>query len=179
MGAKASTANGEGPHGPLGGAHGPQGPHGPSPRTRTFSASSSTEVVAASHGGGPGGPTGLSFLRVHSDRQRERARSLSSVPTLDSNGAALPHGLGHHGHHHGVPVGVYDISESAESDSSSHEEHTLGLDSLGLGHSLSHGLGRVYAAHSLPTNIWSLNGECEVQVRGRQAPDLRGRRHRG
>ncbi len=142
------------------------GGHGPSPRTRTFSASSSSDVVAAAHAGAVGG-AGLSFLRVHTDRQRERARSLSSVPTLDGPHAGphqhanmshelihgLASGLAHHGHHHGMGVGVYDISESAESDSSSHEEHGVGLalDSLSL--------GRVYAAHSLPTNIWSLNGE--------------------
>ncbi|KAJ1529650.1 hypothetical protein ONE63_006413 [Megalurothrips usitatus] len=165
MGAKASTANGDG----VGHGH---GPGGPSTRTRTFSASSSTE---ASVGVGVG-PAGLSFLRVHSDRQRERARSLSSVPSLDNNAAmAAPmghdvlHGLAMPGmpmahHHHGVGTmgtAVYDISESAESDSSSlshsHEDHgvSLALDSLSL--------GRVYAAHSLPTNIWSLNGiKCPV-----------------
>ena len=122
MGAKASTANGD----------------GPSPRARTFSASSSSEVVA--------GPTGFSFLRaipssVSSDRQR--ARSLSSVPDINA-----PQGLS------GPGVGTYDISESVESDSSSHDEHTLDSPLSG-----NISLGRVYAAHSLPTNIWSLNGE--------------------
>ncbi|XP_034249851.1 E3 ubiquitin-protein ligase ZNRF1 [Thrips palmi] len=174
MGAKASTAtanaNGDGVGGPMGG-HG----HGPSTRSRTFSASSSAEVVGTGVAGSVSGvghvPAGLSFLRVHTDRQRERARSLSSVPTLDmssptamastmSHDMAL-HGLAHgvpgmpHGHHAMAHHGVYDISESAESDSSSlsHEEHAL--DGLNL--------GRVYAAHSLPTNIWSLNGiKCPV-----------------
>lgn len=167
MGAKASTANGDGVGGPMGG-HGPS----PSPRTRTFSASSSSEVVTTGVTGGVSGvghvPAGLSFLRVHTDRQRERARSLSSVPTLDmtspstmNHASAMNHdmalhGLAHgvsHGHHAMAHHGVYDISESAESDSSSlshsHEEHAL--DGLSL--------GRVYAAHSLPTNIWSLNGK--------------------
>lgn len=130
MGAKASTANGE----------------GPSPRARTFSASSSSEVVA-----GPG-PTGFSFLRaipssVSSDRQR--ARSLSSVPDINA-----PHDtLGLPGAGVGT-LGTYDISESVESDSSSHDEHALDSPLSG-----NISLGRVYAAHSLPTNIWSFNGE--------------------
>jgi E3 ubiquitin-protein ligase ZNRF1/2 len=137
MGAKASTANGE----------------GPSPRSRTFSASSSSEVVA---GAGPAG-AGFSFLRaipssvaVSSDRQR--ARSLSSVPDISA-----PHEtLGSLG-----VAGTYDISESVESDTSSHDEHPLDSPLSG-----NISLGRVYAAHSLPTNIWSLNGELSCCLGG-------------
>lgn len=129
MGAKASTANGG----------------GTSPRARTFSTSSSSDVVA--------GGTGFSLLRaipgtVSSDRQR--ARSLSSVPDSHSSHEAI-----------GIPnsnVGAYDISESPETDSSSPEDHVL--DSP-LAANIS--LGRVYTAHSLPSHIWSLNGiKCPV-----------------
>ncbi|XP_071451346.1 E3 ubiquitin-protein ligase ZNRF2 isoform X2 [Hetaerina americana] len=86
---------------------------------------------------------------VSSDRQR--ARSLSSVPDSHSSHEAI-----------GIPnssdVGAYDISESPETDSSSPEDNVL--DSP-LAASIS--LGRVYAAHSLPSHIWSLNGiKCPV-----------------
>ena len=128
MGAKSSTQNGE----------------SNSPRARTFSSSSSSEVV---------GGTGFSLLRaipsavVSSDRQR--ARSLSSVPDSHSSHEAI-----------GIPnsnnIRTYDISESPETDSSSPEDHVL--DSP-LAANLS--LGRVYAAHSLPSHIWTLNGESK------------------
>lgn len=129
MGAKASTANG-----------------GQSPRTRTFSTSSSSEVVTA--------PTGFSLLRalpgvqVSSDRQR--ARSLSSVPDLHASHEAIA-----------IPStgASYDVSSGAspETDSSSAEEAG---SALGVGPTAaSIALGRVYAAHSLPSHIWSLNGK--------------------
>ncbi|GLV40802.1 uncharacterized protein CBL_13695 [Carabus blaptoides fortunei] len=133
MGAKASTANG-----------------GQSPRTRTFSTSSSSEVVTA--------PTGFSLLRalpgvqVSSDRQR--ARSLSSVPDLHASHEAIA-----------IPStgASYDVSSGAspETDSSSAEEAG---SALGVGPTAaSIALGRVYAAHSLPSHIWSLNGiKCPV-----------------
>lgn len=124
MGAKASTTNG-----------------GQSPRTRTFSTSSSSEVVA--------GSTGFSLLRaipgvqVSSDRQR--ARSLSSVPDLHASHEAIA-----------IPANSqsYDVSAGAspETDSSSAEEAAATPGGA------SSALGRVYAAHSLPSHIWSLNG---------------------
>ncbi|XP_063221166.1 E3 ubiquitin-protein ligase ZNRF2 isoform X1 [Bacillus rossius redtenbacheri] len=129
MGAKASTANGE----------------GSSPRSRTFSTGSGSDVGAV-------GTTGFSLLRsipgvVSSDRQR--ARSLSSVPDSHSSNEAI-----------GIPnsnAGAYDISEPVETDSSP-EDHLL--DSP-LAANIS--LGRVYTAHSLPSHIWSLNGiKCPV-----------------
>lgn len=126
MGAKSSTQAGD----------------NSSPRGRTFSTSSSSEVVS--------GPT-LNFLRaipnavVSGDRQR--ARSLSSVP--DSNS----------GHENiGVLSGnrTYDISESPETDSGS-EDHVV-LDGP-MAANIS--LGRVYAAHSLPSHIWTINGKSQ------------------
>lgn len=120
MGAKPSTANGE------------------DNRERTFSTSSGSEV---------GGSGGFSLLRalpgvVSGDRQR--TRSVSSVPD------------GSDGIHHSND-GTFDISESVETDSSSNEEH---LDSP-LAPNLP--LGRVYTAHSLPSHIFSWNGiKCPV-----------------
>lgn len=125
MGAKASTANG-----------------GQSPRGRTFSTSSSSEVVAS--------PTGFSLLRtlpgvqVSSDRQR--ARSLSSVPDLHASHEALA-----------IPSTSYDVSSGAlspETDSSSTEE-AAGPSTANLA------LGKVYAA-SLPSHIWSLNSKSNM-----------------
>lgn len=123
MGAKASTANG-----------------GQSPRTRTFSTSSSSDVVSGA---------GFSLLRaipgiqVSSDRQR--ARSLSSVPDLHASHEAIA-----------IPANSasYEASAAAspDTDSSSNEE-----PGPAAGTSLA--LGRVYAAHSLPSHIWSINGE--------------------
>lgn len=136
MGAKASTSNG-------GDA---------SPRTRTFSTSSSSEVVAATGGSGP--PQGFSFLRTIPSSQvatndRQRARSLSSVP--DS----------HHSSHEaiGIPntnaTNAYEISESPETESSSSPEDHILVDTTGT----LPVTGRVFTAHSLPSHIWSLNGE--------------------
>ncbi|KAG8268155.1 hypothetical protein J6590_035124 [Homalodisca vitripennis] len=106
----------------------------PNTRDRTFSTSSGSDVVA--------GSTGFSLLRsipsvVSSDRQR--ARSLSSVPD------------GHDSIQNSSD-GAFDISESQETDSSSTEDHAL--DSP-IAANIS--LGRVYAAHSLPSHIWSWN----------------------
>ncbi|KAL0822145.1 hypothetical protein ABMA28_004278 [Loxostege sticticalis] len=122
MGAKPSTANG-----------------GQSPRTRTFSTSSSSEVVS--------GGAGFSLLRaipgiqVSSDRQR--ARSLSSVPDLHASHEAIA-----------IPPNSasYEASAAAspDTDSSSNEE-------AGPAPGTSLALGRVYAAHSLPSHIWSIN----------------------
>lgn len=105
-------------------------------RDRTFSTSSGSDVVA--------GSTGFSLLRsipsvVSSDRQR--ARSLSSVPD---------------GHDtiQNTNEGAFDISESQETDSSSTEDHALDSPLAG-----NISLGRVYAAHSLPSQIFSWNGK--------------------
>lgn len=124
MGAKPSTANG-----------------GQSPRARTFSTSSSSEVVS--------GGAGFSLLRaipgiqVSSDRQR--ARSLSSVPDLHASHEAIA-----------IPPNSqsYEASAAAspDTDSSSNEE-------TGPAPGTSLALGRVYAAHSLPSHIWTINGE--------------------
>ncbi|KAJ2943503.1 hypothetical protein O0L34_g16614 [Tuta absoluta] len=123
MGAKASTANG-----------------GQSPRARTFSTSSSSDVVSG---------TGFSLLRaipgIQLATDRQRARSLSSVPDLHASHEAIA-----------IPPNSqsYEASAAAspDTDSSSNEEP-------GPVPGTSLALGRVYAAHSLPSHIWSLNGE--------------------
>ncbi|KYB28900.1 E3 ubiquitin-protein ligase ZNRF1 isoform X2 [Tribolium castaneum] len=129
MGAKPSTANGA-----------------QSPRTRAFSTSSSSEVVTA---------PGFRFMRslgmdMSSDRQR--ARSLSSVPDLHTSHETIA-----------IPAtgASFDVSTGAspETDSSSAEDTAGALASAAS----SIALGRVYAAHSLPSHIWSLNGiKCPV-----------------
>ncbi|XP_023012390.1 E3 ubiquitin-protein ligase ZNRF1 isoform X1 [Leptinotarsa decemlineata] len=131
MGAKPSTANGT-----------------QSPRTRAFSTSSSSEVVTA---------PGFRFMRslgMDMSNDRQRARSLSSVPDLHASHEALSL----------PPTGAsFDVSTGAspETDSSSAEE---AASVLGLGSTAANiALGRVYAAHSLPSHIWSLNGiKCPV-----------------
>ncbi|VEN35780.1 unnamed protein product [Callosobruchus maculatus] len=129
MGAKPSTANGS-----------------QSPRTRAFSTSSSSEVVAA---------PGFRFMRslgMDMSNDRQRARSLSSVPDLHASHETLSM----------PPTGAsFDVSTGAspETDSSSAEDagSLLGSTAANIA------LGRVYAAHSLPSHIWSLNGiKCPV-----------------
>ncbi|CAH2090698.1 unnamed protein product [Euphydryas editha] len=127
MGAKASTANG-----------------GQSPRARTFSTSSSSDVVS--------GGAGFSLLRaipgIQVSNDRQRARSLSSVPDLHASHEAIA-----------IPPNSqsYEASAAAspDTDSSSNEE-------AGPVAGTSLALGRVYAAHSLPSHIWSLNGKSLV-----------------
>ncbi|CAB3222036.1 unnamed protein product [Arctia plantaginis] len=124
MGAKASTANG-----------------GQSPRARTFSTSSSSDVVS--------GGAGFSLLRaipgIQVSNDRQRARSLSSVPDLHSSHEAIA-----------IPPNSqsYEASAAASPDTDSSSNEEVGPVA---GTSLS--LGRVYAAHSLPSHIWSINGK--------------------
>lgn len=80
---------------------------------------------------------------VSSDRLR--ARSLSSVPQ-----EASPRGGG---------LAISSEAASAETDSSSEEQPDQQVATVAAGLSIAAG-GRVYAAHSLPSHIWSLNGEC-------------------
>jgi hypothetical protein len=120
MGIKASTANG--------------GAGQQSPRTRTFSTSSSSGDVMTATGGG----TGFNILRtggnggIH-DVGSLRARSLS---------------------YHVAGVVPYEISSaSPETDSSADDNAASAL-----------ALGRVYTTTSLPAHIFSLNGEYQFNV---------------
>lgn len=151
MGAKASTNGNQSP--------------------RTFSNSSSSDVVSAGNN-----PTSFNFLRAIevANDPRQRARSMSSVPDIQSAGT------NHHHHHHpnaysnhsshssqpyshdvngfpnsGAGSGPhFDLSSASNDDSSSHDDNNpmlQGINALGL--------GRVYTAASLPSHIWSINGE--------------------
>jgi hypothetical protein len=157
MGAKASTNGNQSP--------------------RTFSNSSSSDVVSAGNN-----PTSFNFLRAiqveATNDSRQRARSMSSVPDMQSAGT------NHHHHHHpnaysnhstthnsqpyshvdangfqnsgagsGGVAPHFDLSSVGPEDSNSHDDNNpmlQGINALGL--------GRVYTA-SLPSHIWSINGE--------------------
>lgn len=164
MGAKASTAAGN------------QSP-------RTFSNSSSSDVVSAGNNA-----TSFNFLRaingvdaVAAD-SRQRARSMSAVPDLsDIHSASTSSNNNHHHNHHHYPQNAYstsihhhhivntqqqpydvvngfpnvgagahfDLSSNSPEESNSHDENNQ-MHALGI--------GRVVAT-SLPSHIWSLNGE--------------------
>lgn len=154
MGAKASTNGNQSP--------------------RTFSNSSSSDVVSSNN------PTSFNFLRaIHgvevANDSRQRARSMSSVPDIQSSAT------NHHHHHHsnaysnhpshnsqpyshvdvngfqnsGAGVGPhFDLSSANPEDDGNHDDNNpmmQGINALGL--------GRVYTAASLPSHIWSINGE--------------------
>lgn len=94
---------------------------------------------------------------VSSDRLR--ARSLSSVPdghARTQEGLSIPPTANNTNNTSAAPRG-FAISESpAETDSSSEDQ---GVDIGPSLATLSLGTGRVYAAHSLPSHIWNLNGK--------------------
>jgi hypothetical protein len=156
MGAKASTAGNQSP--------------------RTFSNSSSSDVVSAGNNA-----TSFNFLRaingvdgVPGD-SRQRARSMSA--DIDTHPATSSHhnhhhhnhypthAIHHHHHHNSQPydhdvangfphvnVGAgahFDLSSNSPEESNSHDENNQ-MHALGI--------GRVVAT-SLPSHIWSLNGE--------------------
>lgn len=152
MGAKASTNGNQSP--------------------RTFSNSSSSDVVSGNN------PTSFNFLRtVHgvevSNDSRQRARSMSSVPDVQSAGtnhhnsnaysnqsthSSQPYshidvnGFQNSGAEAAGPH--FDVTSGNHDDSSNHEDNNpmiQGINALGL--------GRVYTASALPSHIWSINGE--------------------
>lgn len=135
MGAKASTNNGN------------QSP-------RTFSNSSSSDVVS-------GNPTNFNYLRaIHgvevANDSRQRARSMSSVPDLQSAGTHHHHPNAYSNHsHNSQPYshadGPHFEISSTNPEESSNEENSSMLQGI-------NSLGRVYTAASLPSHIWSING---------------------
>lgn len=185
MGAKASTAANSGNQSPS--------------RARTFSNSSSSNfmsgAVASNNvnvNGGATSTSGFNFLRaihgVEVANDRQRARSLSSVPDLHH----------HHNTHHHLPpsnhnnsihhpysnisnnnLNLNDVnsmhmtiptnsnsvvsvvggvgvgSTSPETDSSNNDNDNNASAAVVM----SAALGRVFTATSLPSHIWSLNGE--------------------
>jgi hypothetical protein len=152
MGAKASSAGNQSP--------------------RTFSNSSSSDVVSASNN------ASLNFLRnidAVSNDSRQRARSMSAVPDIDLNNIHQAsshnyhnHQIHHHHHHHhhlnaysnhnSQPFEVvngfstnagagahFDLSNSPEDSNSHDDQNPLGISRV--------------VTTSLPSHIWSLNGE--------------------
>lgn len=159
MGAKASTAGNQSP--------------------RTFSNSSSSDVVSGNNA------TSFNFLRTAIDGvsttgdSRQRARSMSAMPDLDihhptatssnvnSSSTTSNHNNNyhnHHNHHHHLPQNAFSTvlnviphaGAGAHFDLSNGPEESNSHDENGQVHPL--GIGRVVAT-SLPSHIWSLNGE--------------------
>lgn len=80
-----------------------------------------------------------------SNQDRQRARSLSSVPDLQAN----------HESNAGGPTGTpYEVHTQSDGNPIDENSAAAAVGDLAL--------GRVYAASSLPSHIWSLNGEFFV-----------------
>lgn len=150
MGAKASTNGNQSP--------------------RTFSNSSSSDVVSSNN------QTSFNFLRaIHggevANDSRQRARSMSSVPDIQSTGSNQHHhqnAFSIHPSHNTRPYSHVDVNGfqnsgagphfdlspvNPEEDGNHDDSNTMiqGINALGL--------GRVYTAASLPSHIWSINGK--------------------
>lgn len=163
MGAKASTANG--PNSANSQQHNQHMPQ--SPRTRTFSNSSSSADAA-------GSTTGFSLLRAipgmhiatsatnQSAIDRVRARSLSSVPDLQQNNGSAARGPTNflNGNSNVGAVGDSGGMITFSPEALAHQVATGNdLDGIANASAGALALGRVYTANSLPSHIWSLNGE--------------------
>lgn len=157
MGAKASTANG------TNGQHHHQNQS--NPRARTFSNSSSSTVADVVAGTtGAASATGFSLLRAipgmhitaanQATADRQRARSLSSVPDLQQNNGGPATSAGH-----GTATGMIAFP-SGSSVEETIQQVAMGNDGdIAAATAGALALGRVYTATSLPSHIWSLNGK--------------------
>jgi E3 ubiquitin-protein ligase ZNRF1/2 len=158
MGAKASTNGNQSP--------------------RTFSNSSSSDVVSAGNNA-----QNFNFLRaMHgvevANDSRQRARSMSSVPDIQSASTNHHHHhpnaySNHHSTHNSQPYSHdvngfqhtsgagpgqhFDLSSVNPEDGSNHDDNNSMLQGIN-----ALGLGRVYTAASLPSHIWSINGEQKI-----------------
>ncbi|XP_059617077.1 E3 ubiquitin-protein ligase znrf2 isoform X1 [Phlebotomus argentipes] len=144
MGAKASTANG--------GEH--QHHHQQSPRTRTFSTSSSSDVV---NGGGAGfnllrAIPGIQMTAAATSQDRQRARSLSSVPDLQNAAGGPRDAAGASGGHD--TISIQQFEHLSPDDASPLEAHVASALTL----------NRVFTATSLPSH-WSLNGTYRADIK--------------
>jgi len=83
-------------------------------------------------------------LGMHTTNDRQRARSLSSVPDLQAS----------HNNHEAmsIPPNGGSSSYAVATQSGSHEDNAS-VNALAL--------GRVFTATSLPSHIWSWNGKFE------------------
>lgn len=155
MGAKASTNGNQSP--------------------RTFSNSSSSDVVSSGNN-----PTSFNFLRtVHgvevANDSRQRARSMSSVPDVQSAGTNHHHSNAYSNQstHNSQPYSHIDVNgfqnsgaegghhfdlASGMHEDSNHDDNPMiqGINALGL--------GRVYTSATLPSHVWSINGEHLLPV---------------
>lgn len=87
-------------------------------------------------------------MHVASNQDRQRARSLSSVPDLQGNHDSM--GLSSNV---GGPGGTqYEVQTQSDRNAIDENSATAAVGDLAL--------GRVYTASSLPSHIWSLNGKC-------------------
>lgn len=156
MGAKTSTANGTGGASGAGSSASQHHLHPQSPRNRTFSSSSSSADVV------PGtSATGFNLLRAitaaplnSSTSDRQRARSLSSVPDANGGPGSSSSAMNQQHHLNGTSGGM-SIPPGAEMtlQQITTEENIAAATAGALA------LGRVYTATSLPSHIWSLNGK--------------------
>lgn len=174
MGAKASTASGANGASSTGQHHNQHMLQ--SPRTRTFSSSSSSTAADVVGNSATGSSTGFSLLRAipgmhittaanQSTADRQRAHSLSSVPDMQqNNGATTSAGPSNYlsannsGIGGGGASGTGMLSFSPET---TFQQVTVGNDSDSIAAATAGALalGRVYTATSLPSHIWSLNGK--------------------
>jgi hypothetical protein len=89
----------------------------------------------------------------------------SSTSNHNNNNVNYHNQIHHHHHHHHLPQNAYShvlngfphAGAGAHFDLSNTPEESNSHDESGQVHSL--GIGRVVAATSLPSHIWSLNGE--------------------
>lgn len=133
---------------------------------RTFSNSSSSDVVSSNN------QTSFNFLRaIHgvevANDSRQRARSMSSVPDIQGTNHHHhhPNAYSNHSSHNSQPYSHVEVNSFQNSGAGPHfdlssvnpeddeeENNTMqGISTMGL--------GRVYTAASLPSHIWSINGE--------------------
>lgn len=121
---------------------------------RTFSNSSSGDVVSA----GNNNPTSYNFLRAIevANDSRQRARSMSSVPDIQSAGAnasSQPYShVGVNGFQNSGAGPHFDLSSVSSEERSNHDDSSSVLQGINLGR-------LQYTAASLPSHIWSINGE--------------------
>lgn len=167
MGAKASTANNGAGH--------------QSPRARTFSTSSSSDVVSTGTGfnllraipgmhvggGGNSASGGGGGGSVIPNNDRMRARSLSSVPDLQARhlnnheAISIPSGAGQYDEQIAGSGGGGGGSGSSNAGNSisNIDGNSVAAAASAAATAGAIALGRVYTATSLPSHIWSLNGK--------------------
>lgn len=165
MGAKASTASGANSASSTGQHHNQHMLQ--SPRTRTFSTSSSSTAADVVGNSATGSTAGFSLLRAipgmhitaanQSAADRQRAHSLSSVPDMQQNNGGTTASGGPSNYlaaNNGAVLGFAPNTTTFQQVTVGSESDSIAAATAG-----ALALGRVYAASSLPSHIWSLNGK--------------------